>query len=139
MNDTRETSRIAHDQLEPSISKIYSVIAWVLNHSSIGPMTSREIDATAASTGETIESDKRMAEMVRHDLVDEVDRRKCSVTGRLAITYGTTGRPMTKDARPRKKSLRQQLDQALADKARLEKEIASLKAKPQQTSLLTGM
>ncbi len=107
---TADTSRMAYEKILASLPRIYKKICEVLSSHRAG-LTSLEIDRC---TGDTIESDKRMAEMLRQDLVMETGVRECSVSGREAMTYMATGRPRKMDnkkqaTRPSKRMMETQL------------------------------
>lgn len=93
---------------------------------SMGPLTSLEIDQQASLGGKKIESHKRMAEMVRQDLVEECEERECKISGLKALTYRVTMRPRQIDSKTGKDSLRQELSAAKKTIAEQAKRIAEL-------------
>lgn len=95
---TADTSRMAYEKILASLPKIYRKICWILYFRSGGQaMTSLEIDEWCPQW--KLESDKRMAEMLRQDLVKECGVRKCNISGREAMTYTITGNPRKTDTR----------------------------------------
>jgi len=104
--------------------KIWMILVDVATDS--GPMTSLEIDREAECDGKKIESHKRMAEMVRQDLVEECEERICGVSGLKALTYRATMRPRQIDSKTGKDSLRQELSAAKKTIAEQAKRIAEL-------------
>lgn len=114
---TRDTSREAYRKILDSLPRIYKTICNILWDSS-EPLTSREIDKIAERGPWPVESDKRMAEMIRQDLVQECPVRECRVSGFEVLTYTVTGRPRKKvsaqqrSKRPSKTKLYQELEEA---------------------------
>jgi len=109
----RDTSREAYRKILDSLPRTYKTICTILWDSS-EPLTSREIDKVSKRGPWPVESDKRMAEMVRQDLVQECPVRVCRVTGFEVLTYTITGRPRKKalgrrSGRPPVKEIRQEL------------------------------
>jgi hypothetical protein len=107
----RDTSFAAYESIKGSLPRMYREIWSILANCvpRLGAMTSLEIDREAERQDKKIEADKRMAEMVRQDLVEECDERACSVSGRKALTYKVTMRPRKKDARTKKQTMAQEL------------------------------
>ena len=55
-----------------------------------GPMTGSEIDEKL--TGSRGHYHKRLSELKKMDVVEEVGKRTCKVTGRVALVWGCSGR-----------------------------------------------
>lgn len=109
----RKTSIEAYQKIRDSLSGKHQQIYDIL-YRSYTPLTAQEVNRLVG--GAWFRADKRMIEMVRLDLIEECEARKCSVMEMNALTYTITGRPKQPQAkqprRPSKQKILEKLEQA---------------------------
>lgn len=87
----RETSRRAHREILPALPGARAAVYFALKCHGAG--TAREVCNTASLDGGW----KRFSELQRLGMIEEVDRRRCKVTGRMAIVWAVRKPPRRGD------------------------------------------
>ena len=115
--EIRKTSIEAYQKIRDSLSGKHQQIYDIL-YRSYTPLTAQEVNRLVG--GAWFRADKRMIEMVRLDLIEECEARKCSVMEMNALTYTITGRPKKPQAkkprRPSKQKIHKNLEQVRYDR-----------------------